>query len=84
MKRKSVNPNFSMCVQPAFIIGTKNEDGSYLCEYDNYDFEYIIYPEGVIGEKEADKPELKDKVYIRAIKNGDEAEGILYCRYAQF
>lgn len=28
MKRKSVNPNFSMCVQPAFIIGTKNEDGS--------------------------------------------------------
>lgn len=63
---------------------TKNEDGSYLYEYDNYDFEYTIYPEGVIGEKEADKPDLKDKVYIRVIKNGDEAEGILYCRYAQF
>ena len=29
MKRKSVEPKFSMCVQPAFIIGTNNEDGSY-------------------------------------------------------
>ena len=28
MKRKSVNPYYSMCVQPAFIIGTNNEDGS--------------------------------------------------------
>ena len=28
MVRKSVNPNYSMCVQPAFIIGTNNEDGS--------------------------------------------------------
>ena len=27
-KRKSVPPIFSMCVQPAFIIGTNNEDGS--------------------------------------------------------
>ena len=29
MKRKSVKPVYSMCVQPAFIIGTNNEDGSY-------------------------------------------------------
>lgn len=29
IKRKSVGVNFSMCVQPAFIIGTNNEDGSY-------------------------------------------------------
>jgi len=29
MKRKSVNPIYSMCVQPSFIIGTNNEDGSY-------------------------------------------------------
>lgn len=29
MKRKSVDPNFSMCVQPSFIIGTNNEDGSH-------------------------------------------------------
>lgn len=29
MKRKSVEPTFSMCVQPAFIIGTNNEDGSH-------------------------------------------------------
>lgn len=29
MKRKSVEPKFSMCVQPSFIIGTNNEDGSY-------------------------------------------------------
>ncbi len=28
MKRKSVNPVYSMCVQPSFIIGTNNEDGS--------------------------------------------------------
>ncbi|MBR6186193.1 MAG: DUF447 family protein [Clostridia bacterium] len=28
MKRKSVGTHFSSCVQPAFIIGTKNEDGS--------------------------------------------------------
>ena len=29
MKRKSVEPKYSMCVQPSFIIGTNNEDGSY-------------------------------------------------------
>ena len=29
MKRKSVDPVYSMCVQPSFIIGTRNEDGSY-------------------------------------------------------
>lgn len=28
MKRKSVDPVYSMVVQPAFIIGTNNEDGS--------------------------------------------------------
>ena len=28
MKRKSVDPIYSMCVQPSFIIGTNNEDGS--------------------------------------------------------
>lgn len=27
-KRRSVEPVFSMCVQPSFIIGTNNEDGS--------------------------------------------------------
>jgi len=29
MKRKSVKPIYSMCVQPSFIIGTNNEDGSH-------------------------------------------------------
>lgn len=29
MKRKSVKPIYSMCVQPSFIIGTNNEDGSF-------------------------------------------------------
>jgi len=29
VKRKSVGTHFSMCVQPAFIIGTNNEDGSH-------------------------------------------------------
>lgn len=28
VKRKSAGPQFSMCVQPAFIIGTNNEDGT--------------------------------------------------------
>ena len=28
MKRKSVKPIYSMCVQPSFIIGTNNEDGT--------------------------------------------------------
>ena len=28
VRRKSVQPHFSMCVQPAFIIGTNNEDSS--------------------------------------------------------
>ena len=27
-KRRSVDPVYSMCVQPSFIIGTNNEDGS--------------------------------------------------------
>ena len=27
-KRRNVDPVYSMCVQPAFIIGTNNEDGS--------------------------------------------------------
>ena len=28
IKRRSVDPVYSMCVQPSFIIGTNNEDGS--------------------------------------------------------
>lgn len=29
IKRKSIGTHFSLCVQPAFIIGTNNEDGSH-------------------------------------------------------
>lgn len=29
IKRKSVETHFSLCVQPAFITGTNNEDGTY-------------------------------------------------------
>ena len=29
IKRKSVGTHFSMCVQPAFIIGTNTEDGTH-------------------------------------------------------
>ncbi|MBQ8955225.1 MAG: flavin reductase family protein [Clostridia bacterium] len=29
VKRKNMEPHFSMCVQPAFIIGTNNEDGTH-------------------------------------------------------
>ena len=46
IKRKSVEPRYSLCVQPAFIIGTNNEDGSHnfapitwvsvTCEGDDY------------------------------------------------
>ena len=28
VKRRSVDPIYSMCVQPSFIIGTNNEDGA--------------------------------------------------------
>lgn len=45
-KRRSIGTGFSMCVQPSFIIGTNNEDGSYnfapitwvsaTCEKDDY------------------------------------------------
>ena len=28
-RRRSVDPIYSMCVQPAFLIGTNNEDGTY-------------------------------------------------------
>lgn len=45
-KRKSIGTNLSMCVQPSFIIGTNNEDGSHnfapitwvsvTCEKDDY------------------------------------------------
>ena len=45
-KRKSIGTHFSMCVQPSFIIGTNNEDGSHnfapitwvsaACEKDDY------------------------------------------------
>lgn len=45
-KRKSIGTHFSMCVQPSFIIGTNNEDGSHnfapitwlsaTCEKDDY------------------------------------------------
>ena len=29
VKRKSIGSHFSLCVQPTFIIGTNNEDGTY-------------------------------------------------------
>lgn len=64
---------------------TKNKDGSYLCEYDDYDFEYTVYPEGVVDKKDKDNAELKDKVYIRVVNGkGDEAKETVYYRYANF
>ena len=29
VRRKSVGTHYSLCVQPAFIIGTNNEDGTH-------------------------------------------------------
>lgn len=46
VKRKSVGTHFSMCVQPAFIIGTNNEDGTH-------NFAPIIWV-SITGEKEDD------------------------------
>ena len=31
-KRRSVDPIYSMCVQPSFIIGTNNEDGTAMSD----------------------------------------------------
>ena len=59
---------------------TKNEDGSYLCEYDNYEFEYTIYPESVIDERDASNTDLLENVYIRAVKKGDDAMEAVYYR----
>lgn len=60
-KRKSSGPHFSMCVQPAFIIGTTNEDGtsnfapitwvSVTCEKDD-DFLLVISMHGSKRTKE--------------------------------
>lgn len=60
-KRKSAGPHFSMCVQPAFIIGTNNEDGtsnfapitwvSVTCEKDD-DFLLVISMHGGKRTKE--------------------------------
>ena len=46
VKRKSVGTHFSMCVQPAFIIGTNNEDGTH-------NFAPITWV-SITGEKEDD------------------------------
>lgn len=46
IKRKSVGTHFSMCVQPAFIIGTNNEDGTH-------NFAPITWV-SITGEKEDD------------------------------
>ena len=43
-KRRSVDPVFSMCVQPAFIIGTKNEDGS--CDFAPITWVSVTHEEG--------------------------------------
>ncbi len=44
MKRRSVNPVYSMCVQPAFIIGTNNEDGS--CNFAPITWISVTHEEG--------------------------------------
>ena len=51
---------------------TQNADGSYHVMIINEDeltqFFYDLYPAGVLGEDDADTPELKDSVYIRVTK----------------
>ena len=46
VKRSSRGTHFSMCVQPAFIIGTNNEDGSH-------NFAPITWV-SITGEKDGD------------------------------
>ena len=44
MKRKSVDPIYSMCVQPSFVIGTNNEDGS--CNFAPITWVSVTHEEG--------------------------------------
>lgn len=41
VKRKSPGTHFSMCVQPAFIIGTNNEDGTH--QNSNREINFPVY-----------------------------------------
>ena len=73
--------NFYPSEEPEKI--TRNDDGSYKCEYRQQpnmeSFEYIIYPKGVIDEKDAGDDFLKDTVYIRVIKNdGGVMDAVYY------
>ena len=63
-----------------------HEDGTGLVRcHDDYDFEYTVYPEGIVDKKDKDNAELKDKVYIRVVNGkGDEAKETVYYRYANF
>lgn len=65
-------------VWPSKITETAN--GSYLCEYDDYDLEYAIYPEGKIDEKDTSNTDLLKNVYIRVVKKDSEDMEAVYYR----
>ena len=77
MKRKSVEPKFSMCVQPAFIIGTNNEDGSYnfapitwvsaTCEGDD---EYLLVI-SMFGTKRTKQNVIRNGIFSANLVNKD-------------
>ena len=75
-KRKSVEPIYSMCIQPSFIIGTNNDDGSY-------NFAPITWVSATQGEV-LDVPVLEASrwVYecevVRSVETGDSTT--FFCR----
>ena len=68
MKRRSAGTGFSLCVQPAFIIGTNNEDGSHnfapitwisvTCEKDD---DYLLVV-SMFGSKRTKENVIRSKV----------------------
>lgn len=75
-KRKSIGTGFSMCVQPAFIIGTNNENGSYnfapitwlsaTCEKDDY-----IIVISMFGSKRTKQNVLRTGVFSANLVSSD-------------
>ena len=77
MKRKSDKHTYSMCVQPTFIIGTNNEDGSYnfapitwvsaTCEGGD---EYLLVI-SMFGTKRTKQNVIRDGIFSANLVNRD-------------
>ena len=75
MKRKSVRPVYSMVVQPAFIIGTNNEDGT--CNFAPITWVSVTHEEGdgyllvisMFGTKTTKKNVLRTGIFSANLVN---------------